>query len=277
MVRPLVVLVLGAAFVALMVVGRTPRPPVTLGDVANLLPRGAEVHSLVHLNLTTRLPSAVAVLAIIPRAPGAVETTYETYLIAYDRWRQRYRVVYSAPLPGPVPISVEAARVLGSQDAAIFSARQDDGTQSYQVVGWRLGGVGVIHTGQVSGALLVAEPLLIEEGSRLRALGWDGRGFHERPIPTALPRTPHGLTWHYSVRGDRIFAGSSSIALDVRQPLRLEGARGGPIPMVLIDPRLDLLETGYRSRVPGTYTIRLWLPYLSIDQAYPLTVVVSDT
>ncbi len=280
-VRPVLLLlgglVLGAVFVAAYAASRTPRAPLTLGDVATLLPRGSEVHSFVRMDLDARLPSAVAVLAIIPRAPGVQETTYQTYVFAYDRWRQRYREVYTAALPGPVPMSVDAGRVLGQRDAAIFSALQDDGTQSYRIVGWGPGGVGVLYEGHVAGALRVADPLLIEQGPRQRALGWDGHGFRERPVPGTLPPTPRGITWHYSVRGDTILARSSSVVLGLRQPLRLEGARGGPIPIVLADSRLDLLETGYRARSPGTYTIRIWLPYLPIDQAYPLTVVVRNT
>ncbi len=280
-VRPIFLLlgglVLCAVLVAVYAASRPPRALLTLGDMATFLPRGSEVHSFVRMDLDARLPSAVAMLASIPRAPGAQETTYQTYVFAYDRWRQRYRAVYTAPLPGPVPMSVDAGRVLGQRDAAIFAAQQDDGTQSYRIVGWRPGGVEVLYEGHVAGALRVVDPLLIEEGTRVRALGWDGRGFRERPVPKTLPPTPRGITWHYSVRGNTILSRNTSVVLELRQPLRLVGTRGGPIPIVLADSRLDVLETGYRARAAGTYTIRIWLPYLPIDQAYPLTVVVSDT
>ncbi len=279
-VRPVLILLgvvtVGAMFAA-YAASRTPSTPLTLAEVVGLLPRGSEVHSFVHLSLGVWLPSAAAVLVVIPRAPGSPETTYQTYVFAFDRWRQRYRAVYSAPLPGPIPVSVDAGRILGRLDVAIFSAIQDDGIRSYQLVGWRPGGVSVLYEGQLAGRLIVAEPLLIEDGPRRRALGWDGHRFREHPVPATLPLTSPGITWHYSVRGDTVQARNASVVLRPRQPLRLEGRRGGSIPIVIPDPRLDVLETGYRARSPGTYTIRILIPFLPIDQAYPLTVVVTGT
>ncbi len=273
-------IVLGLAAVVGIVIAaiawsRPPRTLLTVSEVQALLPPGSELHSLARLQLDGRPPPAVAVVAAIPRHPGAHAMTYQSFVFTYDRWRRRFRRAYSQPLPGPLPLSVDAGTLLGSRDAAIFAALQEDGTRSYRVVGSLLGTVSVIQEGWVAGNLVVADPLLIEDGDRRRALAWDGQRFSERPLPASLPPAYRGITWHYTVRKGAVVARTSSVQLHPRQPLRVDGGTGGPIAIVIPDARLDIAEAGYRARTPGLYTIRILIPFAPLDQAYQLKVLVT--
>ena len=262
---------------------RPPAGPLTAGQVQNLLPPGSTLHSLVRLEMDGRPPLEVAALAAIPLYPGAQDFTYYTFVFAYDRWRQRFARAYAQPLQGPLPLSVDAGRVLGDREAAIFNALHEDGTRSYRVVGSVGRGITLIHEGRLVGKLVVAEPLLIEDGDRpfdqaqgrRRALAWDGRSFREDSSPPVVPPAPGGMTWRYTVRNGTVAARTSSVRLYPRQTLRLAASGGGPVAVVIPDARLDILENGFRARTPGTYTIRILIPFVPIEHQYTLTVLVG--
>jgi len=65
------------------------------------------------------------------------------------------------------------------------------------------------------------------------------------------------------------------LQVKLRQPVRLALNGGGPTPVIIPDVRLDILEQGYRARKPGTYTIRILLPFAP-DQGITLTIVVES-
>lgn len=249
-------------------------PPLSVSQIQRLLPQGSLLHSLARLEMDGRPPQEVAVVGVIPQYPGSSGSTYFAFVFGYDRWQKRFRALYAQPLSGPVPRPADAVRLLGPREAALFSALHDDGTLSYRIVG-RARGVRVLHEGRVHGRLLIADPLLVEEGPR-RALGWDGRVFRERELPAAIPHVPSGTTWRYRVLNGMIFARTSVAYLRPRQTLRLAGVGGGPIPIVLPDPRLDLVgDNVFRARHPGTYAISILIPFNPPEQAYRLTVIVE--
>lgn len=256
-----------------------PRPPaaaLTAGQIQNLLPPGSTMHSLVRLDMDGRPPMETAVVAGIPHYPGAKQIIYYSLIFAYDRRHRQTRRTYSQPQPGPLPLSVDAAKLLGDRDAAIFAALNEDGTRSYRVVGSTGRSVTVLHEGRLSGTLVFADPLLIEDGQPRRTFAWDGQRFRGNAPPAVLPPKRQGITWRYAVRNGTLVVRTSLVRLYPRQTLRLAASGGGPIAIVVPDTRLDVLESGYRARTPGTYTIRILIPFLPINQAFTLTVVVGE-
>jgi len=252
-----------------------PPAPLTATQVLAALPQGSSVHSLVRLDLDGSPPAETAVVARIPRFPGARALTPTALLYRYDRWRRRYREVYRAPAPGTVPFSADAARLLQGRDAAIFSGLHDDGTQEYRVLGLRGGAVAVLREARFSGTLHVVDPLLVERRRRdTRAWRWTG-GRWIAADPPHIPAVPPGVTWRYAVRHGQVVARQNVVHLRPRQSLRVLAVGGGPATVVLPDPRLDMGEAGFRQREPGTYRIRIVTPYAPPEAAFVLTVVVS--
>lgn len=266
-----------AILVAVIVWTRPPTALPAIGQVQSLLPPGSILHSLARLEMNGQPPQEVAVVAGVPLYPRSPDFTYYAFVLAYDRWRHQYLRVYMQPLLASLPLSVDAARVLGNREAAVFTALHEDGTRSYQVVGMVGGTVRVVRENRVSGRIIVTDMGLVEEEAPARRLFvWDGREFHERPAPANFQVWP-SLTWHYGIRnGAVVVARTATIHVHARQALRLAGSGGGPTPIIIADSRLDVVENGgYRARIPGTYRIRILIPYLSDDQAYVLTVLVD--
>jgi len=264
------VLVLTAAAVAWT---RPTPPPLSLTQVQRLLPAGGTMHSLARLDMDGRAPQEVAVVAIVPRHPGARDIVYYSAVFAYDRWHRQFTRIYEALLPS-TPISVDAGRLLGHRDAAVFAAVLPDGTWSYRVVGSVHGRVAVVHEGRVKGRTFIADPFLIEEGERPRVLIWEGRRFGERPHVDFTPAPSR--TWRYGLRNGKVVASTSMVRLVPRQILHVARAGGGPSTSVIPDVRLDVVEGGgYRTRAPGIYTIRVASPFVPGDAAYVLTLVVN--
>ncbi|MDQ7843371.1 MAG: hypothetical protein QN141_02555 [Armatimonadota bacterium] len=252
-----------------------PPAPLTASQVLALLPPGSSVHSLVRLDLDGAPPAETAVVARIPRFPGARTLAPTALLYRYDRWRRRFREVYRAPTPGTVPFSADAARLLEGRDAAIFSGLHDDGTQEYRVIGLRGGAPAVLREARFLGTLHVVEPLLVERRrGETRAWRWqDGRW--TAADPPEIPAAPPGVSWRYTVRNGRVVARQRVVSLRPRQPLRVLAVGGGPATVVLPDPGLDVAEAGFRQRTPGVYRIRIVTPYAAPETAFVLTVIVS--
>lgn len=238
-----------------------PRPApadLTLRTILPLLPPGTFVQSTARLEMDGRSPTELAVLAGVPLYPRAERMAYMAYVFR-QAGRRGPRVAYAEPLPGSLPLAVEAGRLLGDRDAAVFAMALDDGGSVYQIVGLRRGRVAVVHEGRTAGRPMLVDPLVVEDGAARRALRWDGRVFAEAappPVPPALPV----LTWRYGVRDGNVVAGSSALRLRPRQGVRLERSGGGPTPVTVPDPRLDVLEDDvYRARWPGTYLIKIFV------------------
>lgn len=254
---------------------RPSAPPLSITQIQGFLPQGSLLHSLARLEMDGRPPQEVAVVGVIPQYPGASSSTYFAFVFGFDRWQRRFRALYAEPLSGPVPQPADAVRLLGPREAALFSALHDDGTLSYRIVGMARG-VRDLYTGRVQGRLLVADSLLVEDGPRQRALAWDGRVFRERSLAAAIPLPPPRTTWRYRVQNGMILARTPVVYLRPRQTLRLARVGGGPIPIVLPDPRLDLTgDNVFRARYPGTYAISILIPFDSPEQTYRLTLIVE--
>lgn len=252
-----------------------PGAQLTAGQVQELLPPGSTLHSFARVDLDGRPPQEVAVVAGVPRVPGGSFTYYE-FVFQYDPWRHRMVRAYAQPLSGPLALSVDGGRVIGNREAAIFVALHEDGVRSYRVVGSDGRSIRVLYAGHVMGRLFVADPLLIEASDPPRALAWDGRAFRGQPAPSSLPWARPGLLWRYSVRHGTVIARTAMVRLQPRQTLRLVATGGGSGAIVVPDLRLDVVENGgFRARVPGTYRIRLLIPFAPEDTPYVLTVIVE--
>jgi len=268
----------GAVFLALIAAARwwtAPPPPLTVNQILAMLPPGSSVHSLVRLELDGRPPAEAAVVARIPRLPGARESAPTALLYRYDRWRRLFAAIYRAPTPGAVPFSADAAQLLGGRDAAIFSGLDDDGSRAYRVIGLNGGQAAVLREARFAGTLHFAEPLLVERGpADTRAWRWNG-GQWEQAIPPDGPAPAPGVSWRYVVRNGQVVARADVVRLRPRQTLRVLAAGGGPATVVLPDAQLDVVEAGFRQREPGTYRIRIVTPYAPPETAFVLTVIVS--
>lgn len=260
--------------VAVIVLTRPPASSLTLIQVQSLLPPGSTLHSLARFEQDGKPPEEVAAVAVVPLHPVARDIVYYSFVFAYDQWHRRFIRVYEQSLP-PIPVSVDAGRLLGRREAAVFGGLQHDGTRFYRVVGLWRNRARVVHEGRLVGKIMVADPFLIEDGVERRVLVWDGRRFTERSASVDLrARLPR--TWRYGVRNGKVVAQTSSVRLVPRQILHVARAGGGPTTAVVPDARLDLVEGGgYRARAPGIYTIRIVTPFVPVDQSYTLTVVVE--
>jgi hypothetical protein len=260
--------------VAVVVWTRPPDSPLTLTQVQRLLPLGSTLHSLARLELDGRPPQEVAVVVIVRLHPEARAITYYSFVFAYNRWHREFVRVYEQSLP-PIPVSVDAGRLLGDRDAAVFGGLDRHGTRFYRVVGWWNNKVRVVHEGRLSGNILVGDGLLIEDGIPRRVLVWDGHRLSQRPPQVYLTVT-RASTWRYSVRNGKVVAHTSTVDLVPRQVLHVTRAGGGPTTAIVPDARLDLVEGGgYRARAPGIYAIRIVTPFVPVDQSYTLTVVIG--
>lgn len=284
--RRLVWMVVAAAIAAVAVFGvfwsRRPQVPLSIAQIQDLLPAGSVLHSLARLEMNGRPPREVAVVAGVPSVPGAGVYTYYGFIFARDRWRGRIVSAYTSPLPGTLPLSVDAGGLIGKHEAALFGAAHDDGAASYRVVAMRRSGRAQVLELHTTGRLIVIDPVLVEVVRRPdrplaeRILAWNGRRFQGRAdlMPVRLP--PPSRTWYFGVRNRLITAPVSVVRLQVRQSLRVSGSGPGrPGAIVVPDQGLDQVESGYRARQPGTYRIRFLLPFLSQD-AFVLTVIVED-
>lgn len=222
-------------------------PPLSPPQLLAALPPGSSVHSLVRLEMDGLPPGDAAAVVRIPAYPGARQLVPTALLYRYDRWRRRFIEIYRAPAPGTVPFSAEVAPAAGRLEAALFSGLDDDGALRSRVV-----------------ALFRGRPLLLQEARRPWARQPDGP---PPPLPTA--------TWRYAVRAGTVTAPTAVVRLRVRQPLRIVAVGGGPASVVLPDPRLDLVEAGYRSRTPGVYRVRIVTGFAPPEAAYVLTVIVE--
>lgn len=228
----------GAAFL------RADPPAFGAGQVLARLPGGSSIHSLLRADLDGRGPSEIAAVARVPAFPGAPQTVYTALIFRYDRLRRAYVEVYRAPSPGRVPFSVDAAGERG-RDVVIFAGLNDDGTQAVQAVTLARG------TGRA---------LPLEEAHAVIA--------HLSP---ALP----AVTWRYTIRNGMVVSRTAVVRIRARQTLRVQASGGGPVSVVLPDPRLDVTESGFRARTPGSYRIRIVTGVVPVEQAYVLTVVVE--
>lgn len=244
-------------------------------EVQFLLPPGSLIHSRVHLDLDGRPPQEMAVLAALPRYPQAREYVYTAYIFAYDRRARAVRPRLAFPLPEPLPLNVDAGRLLGNRDAALFAARLDDGTLVYRLVGLSGRRLGVLHEGRTPGRVVLADPFVVEDGPSRRVLRWSGRAFQEVPdMPPAV--IPPSVTWRFAIRQGQVQGAPDAVFLRPRQILRLEQTGGGPTPVIIPDPNLDVLDQGYRGRLPGSYTIRLFIPNITDPGGFRLTVLVES-
>lgn len=274
--RSLVICVLAGIALAAIVWTRPPSTQLNVANIQSLLPPGSVIRSLARLEMDGHAPAEAAVVAAVPSYPGPPATRDYAFILGFDRWTRRFARLYAQPLPGPLHLSVDAGFLIAGREAVVFSALQDDGRQAYQVVGSIRGVVRMLHRGLVSGRVLIDEPLLIENGVPPRALVWNGRRFGEQPLPTTIPTSSRGITWRYAVRNGEVIAPSFAVRLRVRQPLRLVGGRGRGTPIIVPDPRLDVVENGdYRARRPGVYRIRLLLPFALDENGYTLLVNVE--
>lgn len=229
----------GAAFL------RTDPPPFGANQVLARLPRGTSIHSLLRADLDGRSPAEIAAVARIPEFPGATASVHTALIFRYDRLRREYGEVYRAATPGRIPFSVDAVGVTSGREVVIFSGLNDAGTRVVEAVGLT-GGRGS----------------RLPEGAARTALS----GIPE-PIPT--------VTWRYVVRNGEVVARTSTVRLRVRQTLRVQASGGGPTSVVLPDPRMDVVEGGFRARTPGRYRIRVVTGLLPVEAAFSLTVIVE--
>ncbi len=213
-------------------------------EVLGLLPRGSLLARLVRLEATGVPPLETAVVAAVPQFPGAAGSVYYGFVLAYDRWRRHVTRVYAEPLPGPIPVSPDAGQIDRRREAAIFSALHADGSRVDRVVGVVRGRWGSLDAAT---------------SSRILA----GR-----------PHSPAGVTWRFRARAGVLTAQSRVLRVRVRQPVRIVPSGGGPAPIIIPDSRLDVIEQGYRAREPGTYTVRVLLPFAP-DQGFTLMLVVE--
>lgn len=269
--------------IAAAVWSRPPRSAPGVGGILELLPPGSVLHSFMRVEMNSRPPQEVAVVAGVPQMPGSAAYTYVGFILAYDPWRHRFARVHAEALPGEVPLSVDGGRLIGGRDAAVFAAAHDNGDSTYRVVAMPRRTFAIVHSASVAGRAVAIDPFLIElvrgaDGPpRQRILAWDGQRFKERTDTGPVPLPPQGRTWYYGVRNGEIKAPASVVHLQVRQPLRVTGTGPGrPGAIVIPDPRLDLVESGYRARYPGSYRIRVLLPLRSTETGFTLTLIVGD-
>lgn len=275
--------VAAAGAAAGVISNRPPAVPPSVAQIQDLLPAGSVLHSLARLEMNGRPPQEVALVVGVPVFPGTGKYAYYGFIYGRDPWRRRITRAYAEALPGPLPLSVDAGRLLGSREAAVFGAAHDDGGASFRVVGLRRSAPSVVYETQTVGRLIVVNDLLIEVVKRpdappdQRIFAWNGRRFQERPDIAPIHLPPAGRTWYYGVRNRSITAPVSMIRLSVRQPLRVSGTGPGrPGAIVIADQGLDQVESGYRARRSGTYRIRFLLPF-SAQSNFVLTVIVEDT
>jgi hypothetical protein len=235
------------------------------------------------LEMNSRRPQEVAVVAGVPQMPGSAAYKYVGLILAYDPWRRRFARVHAEDLPGAVPLSVDGGQLIDGRDAALFAAAHDDGDSTYRVIAMPRRTFAIVHSASVAGRAVAIDSFLVElvrvaDGPpRQRILVWDGQRFRQRADAGPVPLPPQGRTWYYGVRNGEIKAPASVVHLRVRQPLRVTGTGPGrPGAIVIPDPRLDLVESGYRARDPGSYRIRLLLPLRSAETGFTLTLIVGD-
>lgn len=238
------VLILTATTAAAAFLRITP-PPFGPNQVLARLPRGSSVHSLLRADLDGAAPLEVAAVTRIPALPGASEIVQTALIFRYDRLRRTFVEMYRRPTPGRVPFSVDAVVLAGGREAVVFSGLHDDGTRAVELV--------AVEGGRAT---------LLREDEAAQAL---------QTVRAALP----SVTWRYALRNGAVVARTSTVRLRTRQTLRVQTAGGGPASVLLPDQRLDVVESGYRARVPGTYRIRVVTGLLPVEEAYTLTVVVE--
>jgi hypothetical protein len=251
---------------------RPPAAVITTGQVLALLPPGSTLHSLARLDLDGAPPLEIAAVAGIPRFPGSRAFDYVEQVVRYNRWRHRFDVLYQHPAES-IPISVDAGRLLGDREAALFQVLRDDQRWAYRVVGVTGGAVAVLAEGVSAQRVLIADPLLIDPAAG-RALAWNGAGFLPRALPPFDPLPP-AVTWRFSMRNGMVAARTNRVMLRPRQILRVQAVGGGTTPIVIADPRFDVVENGFRARHEGLYTIRVLAAYTPTENAYVLTVAVT--
>lgn len=223
---------------------RVPSAPPPLAQLQGALPAGSVLRSLVRLEMNDSAPVESAVVAVVPRYPGAAETQYFGFIFAYDAWRRKAARVYAEPLPGSISTQLDAVPLGAGREAAVFSVLHEDGARTSRVVGVVRGRVRTLDDATAAGVL------------------------------AALLPAPPALTWRFRTHGGRITGQSLSLRVRSRQPVRLTPSGGGPTPIIIPDARLDVVEQGYRARRPGTYTIRILLPPAP-DQGTTLMLVVE--
>ncbi|MGH2348463.1 MAG: hypothetical protein ACRDFT_03230 [bacterium] len=270
---------IGAAglFAALAAAGavwwtRPPAAAITTGQILGLLPSGSTLHSLARLDLDGAPPLEVAAVAGVPRFPGSRAFEYVELIVRYNRWRHRLDVLYRHPV-GSIPISVDAGRLLGDREAALFQALRDDRRWAYRVVGVAGGAVTILAEGVSAERVVVADPVLIDRAAG-EALAWNGTGFRPRPLPPVDPLPP-AVTWRFSMRNGMVVSRTNHLTLRPRQILRVQAVGGGTTPIVIADPRFDVVENGFRARHEGVYAIRVLAAYTPTENAYVLTVAVT--
>ncbi|HEY3248568.1 MAG TPA: hypothetical protein VGK88_09805, partial [bacterium] len=251
---------------------RPPAAPITAGQILALMPAGSTLHSLARVNLDGAPPLEAAVVIAVPPFPGARRAGYTDVITRYNRWTHRIDVVYRETLSGGVPVSVDAGRLLGDRDAVLFQAVSDTGRWSYRVVGLVGGTARVLVNAESSDRVTIADPRLVDRG-RGRALVWNGSGFSETAMvpPAAVPPT---LTWRFRFRSGAVVSRTDHVSLAPRQILRVQPVGGGTTPIVIADPRFDIVENGFRARQEGVYTVRVLASSTPTENAYVLTVVV---
>ena len=233
-----------AIVVAAAVWTRVPSAPPSVAQLQGLLPAGSVLRGLVRVEMNGSAPAESAVVALVPRYPGAADTQYFGFIFAYDAWRRKAMRIYAQPLLGPILALLDAAPLGGGREAAVFSVLRDDGTRVSQVVGVVRGRARPLDEATAAGVL------------------------------AKIPPAPPGVTWRFRTHGGTTTDQARSLRVRPRQPVRLSPSGGGPTPIIIPDSRLDIVEQGYRARQPGTYTIRILLPSTP-DAGVTLTILVE--
>lgn len=274
-------LTLGVGVIAAVLLGagtiwwiRPPGDAPTSGLLLGLLPVRSTLHSFARVDLDGAAPLEAAAVVLIPSFPGSTTSQYAEVIAQFDRWRRRYSIVYQRRLLGEVPVSVDAGRILGERDGVLFGSVTDGGRWVVRVVGQFRGRVVVLTEVDARERISLADPLVVVRGDD-QALRWDGAHFVSHPLPAPAP-PPVSVTWRYGFRHGAVLAHTDRVLLMPRQILRLQRIGGGTTPIIVPDSRLDIVENGYRARRPGTYSIRLLIPFTLDADAYVLTVQVAE-
>jgi hypothetical protein len=209
------------------------------------------------VELDGRPPLEIAATVFIPRFPGVEADLGHALIAGYDRLRHRWRILFLAPLAG-IPFALEGGPLLGSREAAVFTAFAPDGVVRYRVVTLRWGRPVVVYEGQMEGGTVeVSRGLIVERRPNApRAFRWDGRGFRPAPVP---PPIPPAVVWRYwTDRFGYPRAETSAVFLVPGQRLLPVRSGGGPAVIPIPDASLDTIGGAFRARRPGTY--RLTVP-----------------
>src|SRR3989442_7998264 len=110
-----------------------PSLPPSVGQIQDLLPVASVIRGLIRVEMNGTSPLETAVVAVVPRYPGAAESSYVGFIVAYNEWRRRPERIYAQPLPGPIPLSPHAIPPGGGREAAGITPLRGDGIRVTRV------------------------------------------------------------------------------------------------------------------------------------------------